>query len=79
MSFIVTPRRSVLYMPGANARAMEKAREIDCDGVIFDLEDAVAPEAKAGTRDRIGSAVNPSTTDVASEAASVYFPSVAER
>ena len=36
---------------------MEKAREIDCDGIVFDLEDAVAPEAKAGARDNIGSAV----------------------
>ena len=53
----MTPRRSVLYMPGANTRAMEKAREIDCDGIVFDLEDAVAPEAKAGARDNIGSAV----------------------
>lgn len=52
-----TPRRSVLYMPGANTRAMEKAREIDCDGIIFDLEDAVAPEAKAGARGMIEAAV----------------------
>ena len=44
-------------MPGANTRAMEKAREIDCDGIVFDLEDAVAPEAKVGARDQIGSAV----------------------
>ena len=36
---------------------MEKAREIDCDGIVFDLEDAVAPEAKVGARDQIGSAV----------------------
>ena len=44
-------------MPGANTRAMEKAREIDCDGIVFDLEDAVAPEAKPGARDNISSAV----------------------
>ncbi len=40
------PRRSVLYMPGSNARAIEKARTLPADGVILDLEDAVAPEAK---------------------------------
>jgi citrate lyase subunit beta/citryl-CoA lyase len=52
------PRRSVLYMPGANARAMEKSREIDCDTVIFDLEDAVAPDSKALARDQVSAAVN---------------------
>ena len=36
------PRRSVLYMPAANTRAMDKARDLDCDAIIFDLEDAVA-------------------------------------
>jgi citrate lyase subunit beta/citryl-CoA lyase len=46
----VRPRRSVLYMPGSNARAMEKARELPADGLILDLEDAVAPEAKAQAR-----------------------------
>jgi citrate lyase subunit beta / citryl-CoA lyase len=51
------PRRSVLYMPGANARAMEKSREIDCDAVIFDLEDAVAPDAKAQARSQVAAAV----------------------
>ncbi|MEC8202911.1 MAG: aldolase/citrate lyase family protein, partial [Pseudomonadota bacterium] len=40
---VVRPRRSVLYMPGANARAMEKARDLPADALIFDLEDAVAP------------------------------------
>ena len=49
----VRPRRSVLYMPGSNARALEKARELPVDGVILDLEDAVAPEAKATARDLI--------------------------
>ena len=44
------PRRSVLYMPGSNQRAMDKARQLDADAVIFDLEDAVAPEAKAEAR-----------------------------
>ncbi len=46
----VRPRRSVLYMPGSNARALEKARELPADGLILDLEDAVAPEAKAQAR-----------------------------
>lgn len=44
------PRRSALYMPASNARAIEKARSLPCDVVIFDLEDAVAPEAKAEAR-----------------------------
>jgi citrate lyase subunit beta / citryl-CoA lyase len=46
----VRPRRSVLYMPGSNARALEKARDLPADGLILDLEDAVAPEAKAQAR-----------------------------
>ena len=41
------PRRSVLYMPGANERALEKAKNIPADALILDLEDAVAPDAKA--------------------------------
>jgi citrate lyase subunit beta/citryl-CoA lyase len=49
----IRPRRSVLYMPGSNARAMEKAREVPADAVIFDLEDAVAPDAKANARELI--------------------------
>jgi citrate lyase subunit beta/citryl-CoA lyase len=44
------PRRSALYVPGANARAMEKARGLDADVVILDLEDAVAPDAKTDAR-----------------------------
>ncbi|MFN0042572.1 MAG: HpcH/HpaI aldolase/citrate lyase family protein [Alphaproteobacteria bacterium] len=47
------PRRSALYMPGSNPRAMEKARTLPADVLIFDLEDAVAPDAKAAARDRI--------------------------
>ena len=49
----IRPRRSVLYMPGSNARALEKARELPADGLILDLEDAVAPEAKAAARELI--------------------------
>ena len=51
------PRRSVLFMPGANQRAMAKARELPCDTVIFDLEDAVAPDAKAMARAQVSAAV----------------------
>ena len=47
------PRRSVLYMPGANVRALEKARSLPADGLILDLEDAVAPDAKAQARDNV--------------------------
>ena len=46
------PRRSALYMPAANARAIEKARTLDCDVVILDLEDAVAPDAKLQAREQ---------------------------
>jgi len=53
----VRPRRSVLYMPGSNARALEKARELPADGVILDLEDAVAPEAKVQAREAIAKAL----------------------
>lgn len=53
----VRPRRSVLYMPGSNARAIEKARTLPADGVILDLEDAVAPEAKAAARKQVMDAV----------------------
>jgi len=49
----IRPRRSMLYMPGSNARAIEKARELPADGVILDLEDAVAPDAKAQARQLI--------------------------
>ncbi len=51
------PRRSVLYMPGANARALEKARGLACDAIIMDLEDAVAPDAKGQAREQIVAAL----------------------
>lgn len=51
------PRRSVLYMPGANSRAMEKARGLDADVLILDLEDAVSPEAKTSARRQVADAV----------------------
>ena len=47
---VVRPRRSALYMPASNARAVEKARTLPCDVVILDLEDAVAPEMKPEAR-----------------------------
>ncbi len=50
MTTAVRPRRSVLYMPGANTRALEKARTLPADALIFDLEDAVAPDAKEVAR-----------------------------
>ncbi|HLC08223.1 MAG TPA: CoA ester lyase [Methyloceanibacter sp.] len=51
------PRRSVLYMPGSNERALEKAKSLPADALIFDLEDAVAPDAKTHARDRVCAAV----------------------
>ncbi|WNJ90819.1 CoA ester lyase [Bosea sp. 685] len=53
----IRPRRSVLYMPGSNARALEKAREIAADALILDLEDAVAPDAKEMARAQVCAAV----------------------
>ena len=53
----IRPRRSVLYMPGSNARALEKAKTLAADGVILDLEDAVAPDAKAAAREQVAAAV----------------------
>jgi len=53
MSAEIRPRRSVLYMPGSNPRALEKARSLPADGLIFDLEDAVAPDAKTAARDLV--------------------------
>ena len=53
MSKTVRPRRSVLYMPGANTRALEKARTLPADALIFDLEDAVAPDAKEAARTNV--------------------------
>jgi citrate lyase subunit beta / citryl-CoA lyase len=52
------PRRSVLYMPGANERALEKAKTIPADALILDLEDAVAPDAKPEARERVCAAAS---------------------
>lgn len=57
MAAPLRPRRSVLFMPGANARVLEKARELPADGLIFDLEDAVAPDAKPAAREAVAAAV----------------------
>ena len=53
----IRPRRSALYMPGSNARALEKARSLAADAVILDLEDAVAPSAKEVARAQVAAAV----------------------
>jgi citrate lyase subunit beta/citryl-CoA lyase len=54
----IRPRRSLLFMPGANTRALEKSRELPADGLIFDLEDAVAPDAKEAARDNVAAALD---------------------
>src|SRR5258708_169624 len=51
------PRRSVLYMPGSNARALEKAKTLPADGVILDLEDSVPPDAKQSARRQVADTV----------------------
>jgi citrate lyase subunit beta/citryl-CoA lyase len=53
----IRPRRSMLYMPGSNARALEKAKTLAADAVILDLEDSVAPDAKEAARDQVVAAV----------------------
>ena len=57
MALTIRPRRSVLYMPGSNARALEKGRSLAADGLILDMEDAVAPDAKQTARDQITAAI----------------------
>src|SRR5271154_289580 len=54
----IRPRRSILFMPGSNARALEKARTLPCDVVALDLEDAVAPDAKEAARAAVCAAVS---------------------
>jgi citrate lyase subunit beta/citryl-CoA lyase len=53
----IRPRRSMLYMPGSNARALEKAKTLAADGVIIDLEDSVTPDAKEAARAQVAAAV----------------------
>ena len=53
----IRPRRSVLYMPGSNARAIEKAKTLAADTLILDLEDAVAPDSKTLAREQVTAAV----------------------
>src|SRR5271156_3970293 len=57
MPAVFRPRRSLLYMPGSNPRALEKARGLPADGLIIDLEDAVAAEAKEGARAVVSAAL----------------------
>jgi citrate lyase subunit beta / citryl-CoA lyase len=54
---MIHPRRSLLFMPGSNARALEKARVLPADAIILDLEDSVAPDAKQLARDQIAQAL----------------------
>ena len=53
----IHPRRSVLFMPGSNGRALERAKTLPADALIFDLEDAVAPDAKETARQMVYDAV----------------------
>ena len=55
---VARPRRSCLYMPGANQRALQKAESLPADVLLLDLEDAVAPEAKVGARQAVCEAVS---------------------
>ena len=57
MAATARPRRSALFMPGSNARALEKARGLDADVLILDLEDAVAPDSKAAARETVAAAL----------------------
>lgn len=50
MAKLTRPVRSLLYIPASRARAMEKAKDLACDGILFDLEDAVAPDEKIAAR-----------------------------
>ena len=50
---LIKPRRSVLYMPGSNMRALDKARTLPADALIMDLEDSVAPDAKSAARENV--------------------------
>ena len=52
-ALLMRPRRSALFMPGINERAMAKARSLACDVVIFDLEDAVAADSKISARELV--------------------------
>lgn len=61
MSF--RPRRSALYMPGSNPRALAKARELPADVLVLDLEDAVAPTAKEAARAQIAAALAGEATE----------------
>jgi citrate lyase subunit beta/citryl-CoA lyase len=58
MATSIRPRRSVLYMPGSNPRALDKGRSLPCDGIILDLEDAVSPDAKEQARKNVLDAVS---------------------
>lgn len=61
MAPTLRPRRSALYLPGNNARALEKGKTLPADVLIFDLEDAVGPDAKADSRDKVRDAISSGT------------------
>ena len=58
MTTQMRPFRSVLYIPGSKERALEKARGLPVDAIIFDLEDAVSPDAKVEARTTLKSALD---------------------
>lgn len=58
MDQMIRPRRSMLYVPGDKARALEKARDLPVDGILFDLEDAVSPENKQLARETLAAALS---------------------
>lgn len=60
----IRPYRSILFCPGSNPRAMEKALMLPADVVVFDLEDAVAPDAKNSARDAVAAMLSPSPTQL---------------
>jgi citrate lyase subunit beta / citryl-CoA lyase len=73
----IRPRRSVLFMPGSNARALDKARTLACDVVVMDLEDAVAPGAKEAARDAVCARL--ATRDFGNREIAVRINSLASR
>src|SRR6202166_4003475 len=57
MFMLARPRRSALYMPGSNAKALAKAKTLPADALILDLEDSVAPDMKPTAREQVAEAV----------------------
>src|SRR5918999_1313995 len=78
-STMIRPRRSLLFMPGSNARALEKARTLPADGIILDLEDSVAADAKAVARDQVAAAARPDGILVPKIASVADLAAIADR